>query len=256
MGTILKSRDFDLMINCAAQTNVDRCEREPAEAFALNAEAPRVLANICSQKGARLIHISTDYVFDGEKSEPYLEEDEARPISVYGESKLEGERHVLAEGEQHLVARVSWVFGPDRPSFIDWVIDQAIAKESVEAVSDKISTPSSTVDLAQLLRPLFASGVGGMLHLSNRGACSWQEYGQWALDCCVKEGLPLRAQTVGAISLAHMTQFLARRPLYTVLSTAKYASITGTPPRPWQDAVRDYVRESVAPRLRQSSGQA
>ncbi len=252
MDDLLEPLDFDLMINCAAQTNVDRCEREPAEAFALNAEAPRILASVCSRKGARLIHISTDYVFDGEKSEPYTEEDEARPISVYGESKLEGERQVLADGGNHLVARVSWVFGPDRPSFVDWVIDQALAKDSVAAVCDKFSTPSATSDLAFMLQPLLASPLAGIIHLSNRGACSWQEYGQWALDCCEAEGLPLRARSVGAITLSDMKQFLARRPVYTVLSTAKYERVTGAPPRPWQEAVRDYVRESVVPRCRQS----
>lgn len=256
MTAVLEPFDFDLMINCAAQTNVDRCEGEPAEAFALNAEAPRILASICSRKGARLIHISTDYVFDGEKSEPYKEEDEARPISVYGESKLEGERLVIADGGDHLVARVSWVFGPDRPSFVDWVIDQALAKDSVEAVCDKFSTPSGTADLAMLLQPLLASSLAGIIHLSNCGACSWQEYGQFALDCCHAEGLPLRARTVAPISLSEMKQFRARRPIYTVLSTAKYERITGVPPRPWQNAVRDYVRESVVPRLRQSSAGA
>lgn len=252
MTAVLDPLDFDLMINCAAQTNVDRCEREPAEAFALNAEAPRILARICSRKGARLIHISTDYVFDGEKSDPYTEDDEAAPISVYGESKLEGERHVLADGGHHLVARVSWVFGPDRPSFVDWVIEQALAKEAVAAVCDKFSTPSGTADLAMLLEPMLASSLSGIIHLSNRGACSWQEYGQWALDCCKAERVQLRAHSVGATTLAEMKQFIARRPRYTVLSTDKYARITGTHPRPWQEAVREYVRDSVVPRLRQS----
>ncbi len=243
--------DFDLMINCAAQTNVDRCEHEPAEAFALNAEGPRFLADICARKGARLIQISTDYVFDGEKTEPYSEEDEARPISVYGESKLAGEQHVLAASEDHLVVRVSWVFGPDRPSFVDWVIGQALTKEAVAAIADKFSTPSGTSDLSMLLEPLLLMPTAGVIHLSNLGECSWQEYGQWALDCCRTEGLPLRAQTVDAIALAEMKQFVARRPVYTVLSTAKYERCTGEAPRPWQEAVRDYVRESVVPRLQQ-----
>src|SRR5437588_1014796 len=110
--------DFDLLINCAAMTNVDLCESKRAEAFAINAEAPKVLAEICREKNAKLIHFSTDYVFDGEKREPYTEEDEAKPISVYGDSKLAGEKNVLAAQDGHLIVRVSWVFGPDRPSFI------------------------------------------------------------------------------------------------------------------------------------------
>src|SRR3954453_9851826 len=121
----LGALEFDGLINTAAQTNVDRCETEREEAFALNAEAPRILAEICAQKKARFVHISTDYVFDGEKREPYTEEDEARAISVYGESKRAGEERVLEANAEALVVRVSWVFGPDRPSFIDWAIAQA-----------------------------------------------------------------------------------------------------------------------------------
>ena len=250
----LGALEFDLLINCAAQTNVDRCEKEPEEAFALNAEAPRVLAEVCTAQGARLIHISTDYVFDGAKTTPYTEEDEAKPISVYGQSKLEGERLVLLADAGHLVVRVSWVFGPDRPSFIDWVVQQACAKEAVAAVADKFSAPTYTCDLAALLRPLMASRGGangsGVIHLANRGECSWREYGQWALDCGRAEGLPLRAETVDAISLAEMKQFVARRPVYTVLATEKYERITGQAPRDWRVAVRDYVREHLAPAMR------
>ena len=121
----LADLDFDALINAAAQTNVDRCETHPEEAFALNAEAPRMLAAICRAKKARFIHISTDYVFDGEKREPYTEEDEARPISVYGESKREGERRALEANDRALIVRVSWVFGPDRPSFIDAILNKA-----------------------------------------------------------------------------------------------------------------------------------
>src|SRR5207247_3868216 len=118
----LSAIDFDVLINAAAFTNVDLCETQREQAFRINAEAPRVLAAICGEKNAKLIHFSTDYVFDGEKRAPYTEEDEANPISVYGESKLAGEKNVLATGDQHLVVRVSWVFGPDRSSFIDGMI--------------------------------------------------------------------------------------------------------------------------------------
>src|SRR5213596_1222582 len=110
---------FDVLINAAAFTNVDLCEAEREEAFRINAEGPRVLAEICRDKNAKLIHFSTDYVFNGEKREPYTEEDAAKPISVYGKSKRAGEENVLAVQDRHLVIRVSWVFGPDRASFVD-----------------------------------------------------------------------------------------------------------------------------------------
>ncbi len=246
----LGAAKFDVLINCAAQTNVDRCETHPEEAFALNAEAPRVLAEICLTKGARLIHISTDYVFDGGKAEPYTEEEEANPISVYGASKRAGEKLVLAVDGNHLVVRVSWVFGPDRPSFVDWVIAQAREHEHVEAVADKFATPTYTLDIAELLKPLLLSSApGGLLHLANRGGCSWREYGQWALDCCQAEGIPLRAHEVGAITLAEMKNFIARRPVHSVLATVKYERLTGEAPRDWREAVAAYVRDYVKPRM-------
>ena len=116
---------FDVLINAAALTNVDYCESHREEAMRLNAEAPRVLAEICGEKEARFVHVSTDYVFDGEKRAPYTETDPADPISVYGESKRAGEEQVLAANERALVIRVSWVFGPDRPSFVDAILKKA-----------------------------------------------------------------------------------------------------------------------------------
>src|SRR5207247_2668812 len=153
--------DFDLLINAAAFTNVDLCETQRDQAFHINAEAPRILAEICRDKNAKLIHFSTDYVFDGEKREPYSERDEANPISVYGESKLAGEKNVLAAQNGHLVVRVSWVFGPDRPSFIDGMITRAQERAEVDAVADKISTPTYTHDIAGMLPQFFEGNLEG-----------------------------------------------------------------------------------------------
>ena len=126
-------------------------------AFRINAEAPGVLAEICNEKDAKLIHFSTDYVFDGEKRAPYTEEDQANPISAYGESKLAGEKKVLAADNGHLVVRVSWVFGPDRPSFIDAMIKRAQQDEKIDAISDKFSTPTYTHDIARDVAAIFRS---------------------------------------------------------------------------------------------------
>ena len=234
--------DFDVLINAAAFTNVDLCETQPDQAFRINAEAPRVLAEICSEKNAKLIHFSTDYVFDGEKRAPYTEEDEANPISIYGESKLAGEKNVLAGHNAHLVLRVSWVFGPDRPSFIDGMIERAQENEKIDAIADKFSTPTYTHDIAQMLPRFFdGDGEGGILHFANAGKCSWQEYAQWALDCCREFGLPMKAKTVSPLKLNDMQAWVARRPVYSVLSTAKYTHLTGMPPRTWREAVADYI---------------
>jgi len=273
LRSTLRGLEFDTMINTAAQTNVDRCETHQEEAFALNAEAPRVLAEICGARNARFIHISTDYVFDGEKREPYTEEDEARPISVYGESKRAGERFALEANDRALIVRVSWVFGPDRPSFIDAILKKARTEE-VSAVADKWATPTYTLDLAHLLKPFLWSRParapeggedaastltgpgagrlqsepfqGGILHLANDGECNWQEYAQWALDCCNANGVAMKATKVGASSLAEMKNFIAKRPVYSVLATSKYQQATGERPRSWQDAVAAFVCDHVS----------
>jgi dTDP-4-dehydrorhamnose reductase len=241
----LSPLDFGILINAAAFTNVDLCEKEREQAFRINAEAPGILAEICRDKKAKLIHFSTDYVFDGEKREPYLESDPANPISIYGESKRAGEENVLAVQDRHLVVRVSWVFGPDRPSFIDAVIKRARTEEQVDAIADKFATPTYTKDIAEMLPRFFDLDlVGGILHFANAGECSWQEYAQHALNCCHKLGVPLKARKVAPLKLSNMKNFIAHRPIYSVLSIAKYAAIASAPPRSWRDAVADYVNLS------------
>src|SRR6266516_5979009 len=164
--------DFDLLINAAAFTNVDLCEKERDQAFRINADSPRLLAEICRDNNAKLIHFSTDYVFDGGKREPYIENDPANPISVYGESKRAGEQFVLQTTDRHLIVRVSWVFGPDRPSFIDAMIDRARENEQIDAIADKFSAPTYTRDLAQMLLQFFEQDVeGGILHFTSAGEC-------------------------------------------------------------------------------------
>src|SRR6202011_3862923 len=243
----LSPLDFDLLINCAAFTNVDLCEKEKGQAFSINAEAPRVLAEICAAKTAKLIHFSTDYVFDGEKHEPYIEEDVAKPISVYGESKRAGEKFVLQASDRHVVVRVSWVFGPDRPSFIDAMSKRAREEENIDADADKFSTPTYTRDIAEMLPQFFDLDIpGGVLHFANSGQCSWQEYGQHALDRCRASGIILKAKALGASKLADMKDWVARRPVYSVLSTAKYAKLSTVSPRSWRDAVSDYIERSYS----------
>ena len=239
----LEPLDFDVLVNCAALTDVDRCEREPEEAFRINAGAVAAMADTCARKKARCMHVSTDYVFDGRKVQPYTEEDEPRPISKYGESKLKGEQCLHAVSDNHLVVRVSWLFGPDRPSFVDQILQRAIEHESVEAIADKVSAPTSTLDAARLLRPFLTDvPIGGVVHLCNTGACSWQEYGQHVLDCAARAGLPLRARTVAPLKLAGMKSFVAKRPVQTSLSTDKLTQLIGVKPRSWQEAVEDYIR--------------
>jgi dTDP-4-dehydrorhamnose reductase len=242
LGSVLDPLDFDVLVNCAAQTNVDRCETQFEEAMQVNAHAVRALAAICSRKGARCIHISTDYVFDGAKRIPYTEEDEVVPISRYGESKRAGEIALLEVSDRHLVVRVSWVFGPDRPSFVDQMLQRAQTDEKIEAVADKVAVPTYTLDAARLLRPLlFDVPAGGVVHLCNSGECTWQEYAQFAIDCAIAAGVPLKARKVGALRMADLKAFIAKRSPYSAMSTEKLTKLTGMRPRHWTEAVREYV---------------
>jgi dTDP-4-dehydrorhamnose reductase len=242
----LAATKFELLINCAALTNVDYCESHREEAFVVNAEAPRLLAQIANEKSAKLVHFSTDYVFDGKKTDPYVEEDKAVPLSAYGESKLEGERRVLEVSSQHLVIRLSWVFGPDKPSFIDQIIQRARENDVITAVADKFSAPTYTINVGGWLRLAIDKNANGTLHLANNGGCSWQEWAQYAIDVCRSLGLPLKAERVGAVSLADMKNFVARRPVHTVLSSAKFTALTGVQPRHWREAVAAYISVHVS----------
>src|SRR5207302_11440125 len=128
-----------------------------------------LLAQLANGKSAKFIHISTDYVFDGKQQVPYTEEDEPAPLSVYGESKLEGERRVLEVSSNNLVIRLSWVFGPDKPSFIDQIIQRARETDAVTAVADKCSSPTYTLDVAGWLRSALSNDAQGIFHLANNG---------------------------------------------------------------------------------------
>ncbi len=247
----LGALSFDALINCAALTNVDYCETHEREALQSNALAVQTIAEVCAKKHARCIHISTDYVFDGKARSPYHETDPALPISIYGESKRLGEMHLLEVSENNLAVRVSWVFGPDRPSFVDQILKRATESETLQAVGDKFSAPTFTLDIAAHLNPfLHDIKTGGILHLSNTGECTWQQYGQFALDCAIAAGMPVKSSAVGAQAMAEIKAFIAQRPVYTVLSTDLLTKLTGHRPRPWQDAVEDYVFNHFVPAIR------
>jgi dTDP-4-dehydrorhamnose reductase len=242
----LTRADFEVLVNCAALTNVDYCESHEAEAYRINAEAVGEIGRICLEKKARCIHISTDYVFDGEKRTPYTETDEARPLGIYAASKLAGEEALAAVSPDHLSVRVSWVFGPDRPSFVDQVLQRAQQTDDLSAIADKWAVPTYTLDMAQWLRPLLRDvPAGGLLHICNGGGCTWQEYGQYALDCAADLGVPLKGRKIAPLAMKDLAAFIAKRPVHTVMSTAKLTELTGIQPRSWQDAVRAHV-ESIA----------
>lgn len=248
LASLLEAAEFDVLVNGTGLTNVDRCESDRDEATTVNALAPGVMAEAAAAQGARFIHISTDYVFDGTKTSPYLETDAAHPLGHYGHTKLAGERAALQPSPRHLAVRVSWVFGPDKPSFVDMIIDRALASDAVEAIADKTSCPTFAEDVADWLEPFLASDLpGGLYHACNSGACTWRDYGQHALDCALKAGAPLRARTVNPIPLVAMKNFSAPRPPHTAMDTTKLSTITGLTPRLWQDALEEFILQKFRP---------
>lgn len=242
--------DFQTLIYTAGVTNVDYCEDHEDEAFCTNSEAPRILAALCAEKKARLIHVSTDYVFDGKSTIPLNEDSSTEPLSVYGRSKLAGENAVLSVSPDFLVIRVSWLFGPDRPSFPDMILKRAMESDHVEAISDKVSCPTYSEDFAEWVEPMLDDKrYSGLLHLCNSGSTSWQNYGQTTLDIAAKLGIALKATKVQGVSRVNFPAFKAERPEFTSFDTGKYQRLSGKTPRPWQDALEEYLKTAVLPKL-------
>ena len=239
--------EFDCVIYTAGITNVDACEEHPHEARVTNCDAPREIALVCAERGAKMIHVSTDYVFDGEEEGAKSETFPARPINVYGQTKLEGEQAVLSISPHFLVVRVSWLFGPDKPSFPDMIIQRAKESPKVEVISDKWSCPTYSEDLALWIEPMITDpNYSGIIHLSNSGICSWQEYGQEVLDIATELGLPLKAHHVDGISRIGFPAFRANRPAHTGFDTHRFQELSGAVPRHWREALREYLTSRYA----------
>jgi dTDP-4-dehydrorhamnose reductase len=226
---------FDVLFNAAAATDVDRCEREPEWAFRVNAEAPGFLGELCRQAGARLVHVSTDFVFSGKASHPYREDDAPAPLSVYGQSKLLGEKRALDACPGAFVARTSWIFGVTGRNFLHAVLSRAARGEPVRAASDQVGSPTYAPDLAEALATSVERGLSGLYHVANEGAASRFALAQAAL----------RAADLGSHELieAKLSDFpaLAPRPLRTALD-CRAAAAEGVRLRPWKEAVAAFVR--------------
>lgn len=234
---------FDVLINCAGITSPDICEEQPEVARIINAAAPAAIAALCQRRGVRMIQVSTDYVFPGSGKEALLETDQAEPVNIYGETKLAGERGVLSACPGALAARVSWLFGPDKPSFPDSILRLAQSGQQVHAIADKWSTPSSIDDIAQWLEVLFTThhGLDGALHLCNSGQASWQEYAQATVDIAHEAGLLRHPVEVHEQRLEGFPLFKARRPCFTPLSHSRFTGATGISPPTWREALERYL---------------
>lgn len=234
------------LINCAAYTAVDQAEADEARAHRTNAQGPAVLARACAKAAVHAIQLSTDYVFDGEKDAPYLEEDAPAPRSAYGRTKLAGEGAFLdALGARGCVLRTSWLFSATGKSFPRTILRLLAEKDELSVVSDQHGRPTWAPDLASVLLEVLERELSGLFHFANAGATTWFELACAVRDGAVERGLPVKAKTVKPIpTSAYPTP--AARPRWSVLDTAKLERALGTAPRPWQQTLPDFFAALAA----------
>lgn len=188
-----------------------------------------------------MIHFSTDYVFSGQPHDLWTEDDPTGPINVYGRTKRDGELSVLKASPDALIARVSWLFGPDKPSHPDQMIRRALESDELTAVEDKVSSPTSNADIADWIHHIIHHPVSGVLHLCNSGIASWHSWAETALGIAQSMGVPVKTTRVSPIKLAELTQLNAPRPLQTVMSNQRLQNLLGTGIRNWAEALEDYL---------------
>lgn len=233
----------DVLVNAAAFTKVDRCEVEPEQAERINARAPGLLARLARERGAGLVHVSTDYVFDGRLRRPYREDDPPAPLGVYGRTKLAGERAVREAMPQALVVRTSWVFGRGR-NFVAAVLEKGRAAasggEALRVVDDQWGRPTSAWDLAAGLVALVEREATGLYHLANRGEATWWDLARAALDHAGLRDVPVERISTASLELA------APRPAWSVLDLEKARGL-GVALPPWREALAAHLSSELRP---------
>jgi len=228
-----------VVFHCAAFTKVDLCETDPA-AQAVNADAVATMSAACAKAGAKLVHVSTDFVFDGKKEAPYVEEDPTAPLSAYGRTKREGEERALA-APGALVVRASWLFGNGGPNFVEAMLKQAESgKKEVRVVADQTGRPTATTDLAAALVALADANAAGIVHYANRGEVSWNAFAREIYRLAGFSGVDVVPITSADLARP------AIRPEYSVLSTEKYERITGETPRDFREPLGEYLARRTA----------
>ncbi len=225
----------EIVIHLAAYTDVDRCEVDQEGAFAVNAEGTRHVALAASACRAKMIYLSSDYVFDGDKREPYIESDPPHPLNVYGRSKLRGEQYVQEGVKDFLIVRTQWLYGPFGKNFVDSILRQAGEKKTLSIVDDQTGSPTYTADLAKAIGELIQVGARGIFHVANSEICTWYAFGQAILNLSGIHGV--KVCSVSSKELGRP----AARPSYSVLDCQKLKKETGRTMRPWSDALREYL---------------
>jgi len=242
----------DIVINCAAFTQVDVCETQRDTAFAVNGDGPGNLAIAVKSIGAILVHISTDFVFSGGAKKPYHEDSITGPLSVYGQSKLRGEQAILSSGlTDYYIIRTSWLYGPNGPNFVETIIRLATEHDELGIVADQTGTPTYTADLAdtiwKLTLPMTChsspiTAPYGIYHYSNSGKCTWHDFACEIIEQLREDGVSLKVQQVKPITTDEYP-VPAKRPAYSVLSKEKIVAAIGMSVPPWQESLKKYFVE-------------
>ena len=236
---LLAERRPQAVVNCAAYTDVDGAESQRAAALAVNGAGAGNVAAAAAEVGARIVHVSTDYVFDGAKREPWLESDPVGPLGAYGETKLAGERAVAAAGPAHAIVRTAWLFGAGGRNFVDAMLALAAEREEVYVVTDQIGSPTWTGHLAGALVELAERPAQtGIHHIAGAGSCSWYELAREVFD---RAGSDCRVLPTTSDALPRP----APRPAYSVLGSERREPLTLPS---WQEGVAEYLSGSVAQR--------
>lgn len=229
----------DTIINCAAYTNVDQAETDYDNAYRINALGPKNLAEICVQKDAELIHVSTDYVFSGDpicidgNPRPYFEDDKCNPTTAYGKTKLEGEHFVQQSGAKYYILRTAWLYG-DGNNFVRTMLKLSETHNTINVVEDQIGSPTSTVDLANAISELLGTGEYGLYHATCEGQCSWFEF--------AKKIFEYSRKNIDVVPVSSK-EFVrpAKRPAWSVLENAQLKRIEKNVFRRWEDALKEYL---------------
>ena len=230
----VSSQKPDMLINAAAYTDVDGCEKNQDLAYSVNGEGVRNLAMACKKIGCGLVHISTDYVFNGENTRPWVEDDETGPISVYGKSKLEGEKAICEILDKYFILRTAWLYGVNGRNFPKTMLELAENHSKITVVYDEVGTPTYTLDLAQAISKLIETDCYGIYHLTNSGSCSWCEFARYIFEIA---GADVEVVPVTADEFARP----APRPSYSVLENRNWVENGFEPLRNYTEAIKEYI---------------
>jgi dTDP-4-dehydrorhamnose reductase len=231
----VKTHKPDVAINSAALTDVDICEQDPDKAYIVNAMGPKNIAMACRDMKIKLIQISTDYVFDGDKKEPYTEFDTAAPVNVYGRSKLAGEEFVKMITNNFMIIRTAWLFGERRNHFVDYVINALKNGNEITAVRDMMSSPTFSLDVAETIKKMLAMNQTGIFHMCNKGYCSRVEMVEEIMKITNKPG---------HMNVTNQSQWKkpAKRPVFSALRNYHLSLINEDDMSGWRDALKRYIK--------------